>query len=101
MPLYKEELALLCKDSRDFSIVELSRKKTVSLILTPTRFVNYRYNSNARLDLKGSARTIITTIKNIKPGHEITVFYANDYFRDNNKGCLYKEYKLSCYDIQP
>ncbi len=54
------------------------------LILVPVRFVNYRYDFNARLDLKGSTRAIITTIKNIEPGHKITVFYANDYFIDNN-----------------
>ncbi|PVH73950.1 hypothetical protein DL98DRAFT_384261, partial [Cadophora sp. DSE1049] len=80
VPLHKEELALLSKDGRDFSIVESSRKKTVSLMLAPARFVNHTCDPNARLDLKGSAGAMITAIKNIEPGHEITVFYADDYF---------------------
>jgi histone-lysine N-methyltransferase SUV420H len=101
VPLHEEELALLSKDGRDFSIVESSRKKTVSLMLAPARFVNHRCDSNARLDLKGSAGAIITAIKNIEPGHEITVFYADDYFADNNEGCLCEECKPGCHDIQP
>jgi hypothetical protein len=101
VPLHEEELALLCKDGRDFSIVESSRKKTVSIMLAPARFVNHRCDSNARLDLKASAGAIITAIKNIEPGHEITVFYANDYFGDNNEGCLCEKCKPGCHDIQP
>jgi histone-lysine N-methyltransferase SUV420H len=101
VPLHEEELALLRKDGMDFSIVESSRKKTVSLMLAPARFVNHRCDSNARLDLKGSAGAIITAIKNIEPGHEITVFYADDYFGDNNEGCFCEECKPGCHDIQP
>ncbi|KAH6667328.1 hypothetical protein B0J14DRAFT_435287, partial [Halenospora varia] len=79
VPLHEEEVALLARDGRDFSIVESSRQNTTSGLLGPIRFANHKCVANARIDLQGSSAKA-TAIKNIEVGQEITFFYADDYF---------------------
>jgi hypothetical protein len=100
VPLHEEEVTLLARDGRDFSIVESSRQNTTSGLLGPIRFANHKCVANARIDLHGSSAKA-TAIKNIEAGQEITFFYADDYFGPNNEDCLCETCELGCHDIQP
>ena len=52
------------------------------------RYINHSCKPNAESDVKGH-KVIITAIKNIYPGDEITYSYGRDYFDTfiKDKGC--------------
>jgi hypothetical protein len=83
----KQEMALALTHS-DFSLVASSRKKTLSLMLGPARFVNHDCDANAQLMSEGRDEIRVVARRPIYVGEEITVFYGSDYFGCHNKRCL-------------
>ena len=73
---------------RDFSVVMSSRKKTPSLFLGPARFANHDCNANAKLVTRGIDGMEVVAVRDIEVGEEITVFYGDNYFGDDNCECL-------------
>ena len=73
---------------RDFSVVMSSRKKTPSLFLGPARFANHDCNANAKLVTRGVDGMEVVAVRDIEVGDEITVFYGENYFGDDNCECL-------------
>ncbi|KAG0782516.1 hypothetical protein G6F57_011239 [Rhizopus arrhizus] len=79
--------AELKKGNRDFSVMWSSRKKCTCLFLGPARFANHDCNSNCRFIAHGLNSIIFKVVKEIKCGDEITVFYGQHYFGENNCEC--------------
>ncbi|KAJ5335782.1 uncharacterized protein N7506_005718 [Penicillium brevicompactum] len=69
VPLTKEHQLQLEKAGKDFSILQSPCSQALAMFLGP-------------------ARAIIVPLKDIHPCDEITVFYAKDYFGENNQHCL-------------
>lgn len=84
----EEQEKTLELQSKDFSLVISSRKKTRSLFLGPARFANHDCDANAKLTTKGYDGMQIVAVKPILEGEEITVSYGEDYFGDDNEECL-------------
>lgn len=83
-----EELKLRAA-GKDFSVVRSSRRGVNSLFLGPARFANHDCNANSCLVVQNKSSVIcIMATRAIKEGEEITVFYGEDYFGDNNSQCL-------------
>ncbi|CCG80774.1 Histone-lysine N-methyltransferase set9 [Taphrina deformans PYCC 5710] len=71
----------------DFSILHSSRLDSMCLFLGPARFVNHDCEPNGAFVTQG-ASIAITTIRPVRIGEELTVFYSPDYFGPNNIDCL-------------
>jgi [histone H4]-N-methyl-L-lysine20 N-methyltransferase len=84
----KEEERELGMNSRDFSIVLSSRKKTPSLFLGPARFANHDCDANAELSTTGRDGMQVIARRDIEVDEEITVTYGMDYFGEDNCECL-------------
>lgn len=72
---------------RDFSILHSSRKNKMCLFLGPARFVNHDCKANCKLVLEKNTVRLIAT-KYISIGHEVTAYYSDSYFGENNCDCL-------------
>ncbi len=73
--------------SRDFSIVNSTRKNQELLMLGPSRFVNHDCNGNTRYVATGGRMTLVAC-RIILVGEEITVSYGDNYFGMDNRECL-------------
>jgi histone-lysine N-methyltransferase SUV420H len=60
------------------------------MFLGPARFVNYDYKANSEIMRAEKSRVYIVALKKIDEGEEITVFYGEHYFGENNYECLYR-----------
>lgn len=88
VPLTKEELGQLEASGKDFSVLQSSRNQEVAMYLGPARFVNHDCKANSEIVRADQYRARIVALKNIRKGDEITVFYGEHYFGDNNYQCL-------------
>ncbi|GAA5816944.1 hypothetical protein MFLAVUS_010479 [Mucor flavus] len=78
----------LKSEGRDFSVMVSTRKKCSCLFLGPARFMNHDCDSNCEFILIGQNAITFRVQKDIHIGEEMTVFYAEHYFGDNNCECL-------------
>lgn len=78
----------LRRTGKDFSIVNSGNKKGLSVFLGPARFVNHDCQPNARLVTGNNRQMSVVATRYISKGDEITVYYSDDYFGDNNCDCL-------------
>ncbi|KAI9348880.1 hypothetical protein BD770DRAFT_421372 [Pilaira anomala] len=78
----------LKREGRDFSVMVSTRKKCSCLFLGPARFMNHDCDSNCEFILVGQNAITFRVRKDIKVGEEMTVFYAEHYFGENNCECL-------------
>lgn len=75
--------------SKDFSFVNSSYRKRISVFLEPARFINHDCQANARLVVGESRQLFVVATRYTQEDKEITLFYSPDYFGDNNCDCLY------------
>jgi [histone H4]-N-methyl-L-lysine20 N-methyltransferase len=71
----------------DFSIIKSMRRDSTSLLLGPVRLVNHDCKANAHLATAGRTDVKVIAASDIQVGEEITVFYGDNYFGNNNRDC--------------
>lgn len=71
----------------DFSILHSTRSNTSKLMLGPIALVNHNCNSNCEYLPFSKSTVILKSIRPIKKGDELSVFYGNEYFGFKNKDC--------------
>ncbi|ORZ01801.1 hypothetical protein BCR43DRAFT_487530 [Syncephalastrum racemosum] len=86
--LEPEDDAQLEKKNRDFSIMWSTRKGCSCLFLGPARFVNHDCDSNCKFISYGHNAVTFKVLKDIEVGEELTTFYGEHYFGENNCECL-------------
>ena len=88
-------------DDMTFSVfAPTSNCKYSRIMLGPASFVNHDCNPNSRYTGEGEKKLTairIETITSIAPGEEITVSYADIYFGNRNKQCLFS---TSCRRVE-
>lgn len=94
VPVERAETRILEATGKDFSMIKRGRNGIRSLLMGPARFVNHDCNPNAILEHYGRRGVCITTLKSIKKGEEITVYYRPDYFGYQNQNCRCTSCKL-------
>ncbi|GJJ73041.1 [histone H4]-N-methyl-L-lysine20 N-methyltransferase [Entomortierella parvispora] len=73
--------------TRDFSVIKTSRRGT-NIFLGPARFVNHDCDPNCAFVSRGAHTVYLKATKNIVPNEELTVYYDDNYFGENNCDCL-------------
>ena len=78
----KEELELE-RSEKDFSLLQSCRSQRAAMFLGPARFVNHDCKANSKIVPAEKSRAHIVALKEIDEGEEITVFYGENYFGEN------------------
>lgn len=72
----------------DFSMIHSNRKNSQMIFLGPAAYVNHDCESNCtQASLVSKSYVHLKACKCIYPGEEITAYYGNDFFGENNENC--------------
>ncbi|KAL0081624.1 hypothetical protein F4703DRAFT_1151379 [Phycomyces blakesleeanus] len=74
----------LKRQNRDFSVMFSTRKNCSCLFLGPARFMNHDCDSNCKFIPLGQAAITLKVVKDVKCGDELTSFYGDQYFGEDN-----------------